>query len=237
MLYLTRCAEGTSILGLAMGEREIAQRHPKIPGSTAEAAWAIEVVPADWSVSNIEMVLAEAGFANLTVVGRPLAGRHGTIWRFRATTDVDKDFINIEVGDAILVARRVMAQLKARSSVQIKTRPRVYAAGAKHNGEEDDAGDAKMKGCQGQDDDFGDDDDSDLRVDADKDDTNAQDKTPDAREAVATKRGSEAQAPETTVAKRYKEELDRWTRGLTLRETDRDGNCLYHAMANAMLHY
>lgn len=83
----------------------------------------------------------------------------------------------------------------------------------------------------------GDDDDRDLLDDDDDVSATDQGKAPIARDICTTKRGPEMHAQETTVAKRCKEELDRWTRGLPLHDTERDGNCLYHAMADAMCHY
>lgn len=71
--YLKRCAEGRGGYGLALGDRQIAQRASKIPGQRLPAFCNVDNVPREWTDTDLDNVLVAGCFEGPAVVGRPYA--------------------------------------------------------------------------------------------------------------------------------------------------------------------
>lgn len=110
MRYVARvwsmCEGG--VLGASMGHRELATRVTAIPGERYPETWSISEVPKQWCQSDLEGVLAQAGYGEPQAATRPYASKGGMVWKVRAIGK-GLDFEVVDYGAGRIVVTKAVS--------------------------------------------------------------------------------------------------------------------------------
>eukprot|EP00438_Fugacium_kawagutii_P012764 Skav214213 [mRNA] locus=scaffold489:389796:397939:+ [translate_table: standard] len=102
-------------LGIARGWNGLGVRKPRSAEPPPKArAWRISGVPRDWAASTLTQELTRAGLHELKVLSRKTIGKQ-VEWWVQANAQKDMDFIEIQVGDQVIVAVEAPRQRRQRT--------------------------------------------------------------------------------------------------------------------------
>ena len=90
-------------LGIARGWNGLGVRKPRSAEPSPKVrAWRVSGVPRDWAASTLTQELARAGLTELKVLSRKPVGKQ-VEWWVQANAQKDMDFLEIQVGDQVIV--------------------------------------------------------------------------------------------------------------------------------------
>lgn len=102
-------------LGIARGWNGLGVRKPRSAEPSPKVrAWRVSGVPRDWAASTLTQELARAGLTELKVLSRKPVGKQ-VEWWVQANAQKDMDFLEIQVGDQVIVVVEAPRQRRQRT--------------------------------------------------------------------------------------------------------------------------